>query len=110
MAVQERAQHARNAHVYNPDVERIYREWDEALSQNDAARLVALYAPDAVLESPLVSHLLGTETGICRGRDELTKLFEVLATRKPPVRQFYRTGYFTDGKTIMWEYPHAAPN
>jgi hypothetical protein len=33
---------------------------DEALSKNDATALLALYAPDAVLESPLVSHLMGT--------------------------------------------------
>jgi ketosteroid isomerase-like protein len=92
-----------------PEIERIYREWDAALAKNDPEALLALYAPDATLESPLVPHLLGTEEGICRGRDELRKLFEILAQRKPKVRQFYRTGYFTDGKKVMWEYPHATP-
>jgi ketosteroid isomerase-like protein len=93
----------------NPDVERIYHDWNEALSKNDTAALLRLYAPDATLESPLVPHLLGTEKGICRGREELKRLFDVLATRKPKVRQFYRTGYFTDGRKVMWEYPHETP-
>src|SRR5256885_1834991 len=87
-----------------PDVERIYHDWDKALEKNDAAALLALYAPDATLESPLVSHLMSTERGICHGHDELKRLFEILATRKPKFRQFYRTGYFTDGRKIVWEY------
>jgi hypothetical protein len=91
------------------DIERIWRDWDAALSKNDPAALLALYAPDAILESPVVSHLLGRETGVCRGREELRKLFEILATRKPKVRQFHRTGYFTDGRKVMWEYPRATP-
>ena len=91
------------------DIERIYHEWDEALSKNDAATLLQLYAPDAELESPLISHLLGTQIGICRGHKELKKLFDIVAARKPQVRQFHRTGYFTDGRKVMWEYPRATP-
>lgn len=33
-------------------IERMYFAWDDALSRNDAAGLLALYAPDAVFESP----------------------------------------------------------
>jgi hypothetical protein len=51
----------------------------------------------------------GTEEGICRGHENLRKLFAILAARKPKARQFYRTGYFTDGKKVIWEYPHATP-
>ena len=46
-------------------VERMYFAWNAALSRNDAAALLALYAPDAVLESPLVPRLLGTKSGCC---------------------------------------------
>jgi hypothetical protein len=91
-------------------VERIYFAWDEALSRNDAKALLALYAPDAVFESPLVPHLLGTEHGVLHGHHELRPLFEKLAERKPPVRQYHRTGYLTDGKRLIWEYPRQAPN
>ena len=41
-------------------VERMYFAWNDALSRNDAAALLALYAKDAHFESPLVPHLLGT--------------------------------------------------
>jgi hypothetical protein len=93
----------------HPDIERIYHQWDDALSRNDVDALLALYAPDAELESPLVVHLLNREQGICRGQAELRRFFEILAGRKPKVRQFYRTGYFTDGRKVMWEYPHTTP-
>jgi ketosteroid isomerase-like protein len=110
MPVQEKEQQTTSKQGSNTDVERIYRDWDEALSKNDAAALLKLYAPDATLQSPLIPHLLGTEKGICRGREELKRLFETLATRKPKVRRFYRTGYFTDGHKVMWEYPHETPD
>jgi hypothetical protein len=89
--------------------ERIYEEWDAALASNDTERLLALYAPDAVLESPLIPHLLGGAQGICRGHHELRCLFQILARRKPPLRQHHRQRYFTDGHTLVFEYPRAAP-
>lgn len=91
------------------EIERIYHDWDAALSRNDVSAILALYAPDAELESPLVSHLFERENGACRGREELKRFFGILATRKPKIRQFHRTGYFTDGRRVMWEYPRATP-
>jgi ketosteroid isomerase-like protein len=90
-------------------VERIYRDWDKALSENDVERLLAIYAPDATIESPLIPHLMGIKTGICRGRDQIRALLEKVAERKPAIRKYYRTGFFTDGEKLMWEYPRAAP-
>jgi ketosteroid isomerase-like protein len=91
-------------------VERMYFAWDDALSRNDAGALLALYAKDAHFESPLVPHLLGTDRGVLDGHDELRRLFALLADRKPPVRRYHRTGYLTDGKRLIWEYPRAAPD
>jgi len=91
------------------DIERIYHEWNDALSHKNMAALLALYAPDAVLESPLIPHLLKRENGICRGHEELRQLFEELARTQPKTRQFHRTSYFTDGKKVMWEYPRESP-
>lgn len=96
--------------VSNADIERIYHEWDDALSKNKVDAILALYAPDAELESPLVCHLLQRDHGVCRGQEELRKFFEILATRKPKVRQFFRNGYFSDGRKVMWEYPHTTPS
>jgi ketosteroid isomerase-like protein len=110
MAIQMKERHEPVAGSSKSDIDRIYNGWDEALSKNNVEALLDLYAPDAVLESPLVSHLLGREQGVCRGRDQLRQLFEILATRKPEVRKFYRSRYFTDGKILMWEYPHETPS
>jgi hypothetical protein len=88
-------------------IERIYREWDEALAHSDVEALLEFYAVDAVIESPLIPHLLGKARGICTGREEMRPFFEALRERKPPVRQHFRTGYFTDGKKVIWEYPRA---
>ena len=42
--------------------ERLYIEWDKALANNDVDALLALYADDATLESPLVMHVLKQST------------------------------------------------
>ena len=60
------AQDNRSSTLSSP-VERMYFAWNDALSRNDAAALLALYATDAVFESPLVPHLLGTESGVLHG-------------------------------------------
>ncbi|MFK2891824.1 nuclear transport factor 2 family protein [Dyella flagellata] len=86
----------------------MYFAWNDALSRNDAEALLKLYACDACLESPLVTHLLGGESGVLHGHDELRPLFAKLADRKPVVRQYYRTPYLTDGKRLIWEYPRDA--
>ena len=90
-------------------VERMYFAWDDALSHNDADALLALYAEDAWFESPPVPHLLGIDRGYLHGHKEIRPLFDLLAIRKPPVRQYYRTGYLTDGRHLIWEYPRNAP-
>lgn len=100
----------RDSTMASTPVERIYFDWDDALSSNDTEGLLALYARNAHFESPLVAHLLGTETGVLHGHDELRPLFEKLAERKPPVRQFHRAGYLTDGKRLIWEYPRDTGN
>jgi ketosteroid isomerase-like protein len=91
-------------------VEDVTRRWEQALSEHDAAALAELYAPDAELESPLVPHILGTESGVVRGRDELLPFFEKVVGRTPMLRHYHREGFFTDGHRGIWEYPRAAPD
>ena len=64
---------------------------------------VALYAEDTRLESPLVRHLLGTERGIVEGRDKLRDFLHIVFERTPPSRRRYRTGFFTDGRRLIWD-------
>jgi SnoaL-like protein len=92
------------------NVEHIYHEWQERLSRNDAAGLLSLYAADAAFESPLVPQLMETPTGILQGHGELDPFFRKLCERRPGARRFYRTGYLTNGRLLIWEYPRATPD
>ena len=90
--------------------ERIYHEWDTALGAKDLDGAMRLYAPDCVLESPLVRHLLAAELGIVKGREKLREFVRIVFDRQPRARQRYREGFFTDGHKLMWEYPRSTPS
>ena len=85
--------------------EQIYHAWDAALGRKDLEGALSLYAEDAVLESPLVCHLLGGEEGVIRDRAKLRDFVAMVFARTPPLRQRHRTGFFTDGHRLIWEYP-----
>jgi hypothetical protein len=89
--------------------ERIYEAWDAALGRKDLDAAMALYADDVRLESPLVRHLTGGETGIVDGRAALRAFVEVVFARTPPLRRRHRSGLLSDGRTLMWEYPRVTP-
>src|SRR5258708_1182342 len=90
-------------------IERVYTLWDEALAAGDVEAAVRLYAPDTVLESPLVRHILKSERGVVEGRDKLREFLRLVFQRTPKSRGHYRTGLFTDGHKLIWEYPRATP-
>src|SRR5437762_11024389 len=91
------------------NAEKVYQAWDEAWSRNDVEALLALYAEDVIIESPLIPYLLNKESGICKGKEELSKLLIIAAERKPTNRKYYRKKFFTDGETLIWEYPRLTP-
>jgi ketosteroid isomerase-like protein len=96
--------------AFTTAITHVFEAWDEALGAKDVDAALALYAEDAVLESPLVCHLLGTEEGIVRGRDALRRFVAQVFAHQPPQRRRFRTGFLTDGRTLMWEYPRATPD
>ena len=111
---------ALNPERANQQVENIYREWDRALSrleelpperlEEGVEDLLALYAKDSTIESPLIPHLMKTERGVCRGHEEMRPFFREVGRRKASLRKYYRRGYFTDGMRLIWEYPRAKPD
>lgn len=90
-------------------IERVHHLWNEALERKDAEAAAALYASDTVLESPLVRHILKSEEGVVHGRKKLLEFLELVFARTPTSRHVWRTCFFTDGRTVMWEYPHTTP-
>lgn len=90
----------------------IWAEWPRAASTSDQAALIALYAADAVLESPLVPTILDDrDHGILRGRDQIRRFLDEGARRRPnPLVRWYRTDqWFSAADTLVWEYPRETP-
>ena len=90
--------------------QRIYERWDEALGNRDLEASMQLYSPDATLESVLVRHLTQAESRVIEGRHELRRFVQQVYANPLPARTRYRTGYLTDGRTLMWEYPRVTPS
>jgi hypothetical protein len=96
------------------DCERIHREWHERARSRDTEGLLALYAEDAVVETPLVQAIFdGRASGVLRGHREIRPFFEEGARRRPnELVRWHRTDqWLTDGKRLLvWEYPREAPD
>ncbi len=97
----------------NEDCARIYEAWHDRAKARDVEGLLALYAEDAVFESPLVPQILDdVKTGVLRGAHEMRRFFEEGTKRRPNhLVRWYRSGkYFSDGHTLIWEYPRETPD
>lgn len=86
------------------DIHDVIERWEAALGGHDADALLATYAEDATLESPLVPHITGGH-GRLQGRAEIGPFFEKIVKRTPTLRGFHRGVYFSDGRRAIWEYP-----
>ena len=65
-------------------VERVIRELEAASARNDVEALVALFAPDATIESPIVSRVFDRKDGVARGHDEIRALARAFEKRGRP--------------------------
>ena len=96
------------------DCARIHQRWHDRAKSRDTEGLLALYAKEAVLETPLVRAIFdGRESGILRGHREIRPFFEEGARRRPnALVRWHRTGrWLTDGERLLiWEYPRQAPD
>jgi hypothetical protein len=91
---------ALNPELTNEKVERIYHDWDAALARLEGLppekleegvdAFLALYAKDAIIESPLIPHLMGTERGFLQGHDETRPFIREVGRRKPSLRKYFR--------------------
>ena len=95
------------------EIRHIYECWHESVVAGDLDALVALYAADAVLETPLIVATLPDKTdGILKGQADIRAFFEAgfRKLRNSPAR-WYRTGlFFANGRQLVWEYPRQTPS
>jgi steroid delta-isomerase len=99
---------------FHADCARIHRDWHARAKGLDTEGLLALYAADAVFESPLVPAILDDHPdGVLHGHDALRRFFAEGARRRPnDLVRWHRSGAFlTDGsRFLVWEYPREAPD
>ena len=90
----------------------IYEQWHQAAKNRDTAALIALYADDAELESPLVPVILERDSGVLHGRAEILAFLEEGSRRRPnELVRWYRDGrYLAAGRLLVWEYPRQTPD
>jgi steroid Delta-isomerase len=90
----------------------VHDRWQTTIVQKDVDGLIALYAEDAIFETPAVLVTLkDRKEGVLRGRSEIRPFFEA-GFRKlgSELSRWYRTGeFFSNGRQLIWEYPREAP-
>ncbi len=94
------------------DARFIFAEWDRRARSRDVPDLLELYTDDAILESPLVPRILGTTSGVLRGREAIGRFLTEGTLRRPnALVRWHRNGqYLWDGRTLSWEYLRATPD
>ena len=65
-------------------VERIVNDMESGFASKDVEGLVALFAPDATVESYLVTRIFHRKDGVCRGQAEIRELVGALVKRGVP--------------------------
>jgi steroid Delta-isomerase len=96
----------------NEDHAHIHREWHRAASTRDTLALTALYAHEAILESPLVPVIMEHKNdGVLHGKGEIERFLGAGARSRPIdlVRWHRSETYFSVGGTVIWEYPRVTP-
>jgi ketosteroid isomerase-like protein len=89
----------------------IFDQWHSAVLKRDLDALMALYADDAVIETPLAYVTSGQRDGTIRGAESIRAFFRAsFAQPENGLGRWYRTGrYHSDGRQLVWEYPRATP-
>jgi steroid delta-isomerase len=94
------------------EIRHIYERWHETIQSKDLDGIMALYADDAIFESPAVLAVLrDRDEGILNGKAEITKLFATnFRVLSGTFSVLYRNGIFlANGDLLMWEYPRKTP-
>ena len=95
------------------EIRHVYERWHETIMSRDLDGLMALYAEDAILETPLILVTLkDSAEGILKGKAAIQPFFEAgLRKLQNDLGRWYRTGtFFSNGQLLTWEYPRDTPH
>jgi steroid delta-isomerase len=94
-------------------IRHIYEQWHTSILNRDLDGLMALYAEDAILETPLIVVTLPDRgVGMLKGKPEIRSFFDAgLRKLRNDLGRWYRTGtFFANGRQLVWEYPRETPH
>ncbi|WP_242004284.1 nuclear transport factor 2 family protein [Xanthomonas sontii] len=94
------------------DAQLVFEHWHRHVVARDLPALMALYAPDARLESPLAYVASAArQDGRLQGRDAIAAFFAAsFAQPENGLGRWYRSGRLhVSGRQLVWEYPRATP-
>jgi steroid Delta-isomerase len=99
-------------HKNDAEILHIYERWHATVVGGDLDGLMALYAKEAILETPLILATLQDKTeGILKGKSAIRPFFEAgFRKRRNDLGRWYRTRtFFSNGRQLTWEYPRVTP-
>jgi enamine deaminase RidA (YjgF/YER057c/UK114 family) len=93
-------------------IRHVYERWHETIVARDLDGLMALYAEDAIIETPFILATFKDMTqGVLKGKPAIRSFFAA-GFRNPEsgLGRWYRTGtFFANGRQLTWEYPRDTP-
>jgi steroid Delta-isomerase len=109
----DQSNRSRNTMNTEAQTKQVYERWHDMIVSRNLDGLMELYAEDCVLESSAVLVLEKNSTGIVKGRDLVRKHFAAffgdMMAKDAAVELYRPSTYFSDGKTLVWEYPSKSP-
>jgi steroid Delta-isomerase len=95
------------------EIRYVYESWHQMIVSRNLDGLMKLYAEDCDFESSAVLVLEKNSTGVLKGRDQIRAHFALFFSEmmaKDATVELYRPAtFFSDGKTLLWEYPSKSP-
>ncbi|MBD7921925.1 nuclear transport factor 2 family protein [Xanthomonas bonasiae] len=95
------------------DARRIFEQWHKSVVERNLDALMALYAEDAMLETPL-AYVVSAERqdGRLQGREALRTFFAAsFAQPENGLGRWHRSGrWHASQRQVVWEYPREMPD
>ncbi|MCC4596248.1 nuclear transport factor 2 family protein [Xanthomonas campestris pv. phormiicola] len=95
------------------DARRIFEQWHKSVVERNLDALMALYAEDAMLETPL-AYVVSAERqdGRLQGRETIRTFFAAsFAQPENGLGRWYRSGRcHASHRQVVWEYPRETPD
>lgn len=96
-----------------PALLNIYEAWHATVRARDLTATAALYAEDALFETPLVLAVYPQQgNGVLKGRANILQFLEDSVRKFPAdLAEWYRSDKpFINGCQLTWEYPRKTPS